>query len=173
MKSIILGLLCLLSVSQIAIAAPPYPLEGLLPRAETVFIGAVTKQNDKKVGFTVCQRLRGENKNEFTLELAGISSQIRLEPNSRYFVISQGDNHSGKPEPIVTLGQRLIGQAGYCGWIMFPIKNNGEETYLEHIASHSGDGRWTLVTLDQAKTIVGQIPYDPDIHGKQQTQTIG
>ncbi len=168
MKSILILLLSALWVGQVAIAAPAYPLEGLLPRAETVFIGNVSREYDKNIIFTVTERLRGENKNELTFEFVGDSANVRLEPNSRYFIISQGDNHFGKPKPIITLGQSLKGQAGYCGWIMFAVKTEGEQTYLERISSSPSNGR---VTLKHAKKAVEQVPYNPDIYGKRKTQT--
>jgi hypothetical protein len=156
--------LSLLSVCQSASAAPPYSLEGLLPRAEAVFVGNIRAQDGKMVTLTLSEFLRGENKKEFTFELVDASQAMRLEPGSRYFVISQGDNRYGKPKPFVTVGQLLDGQAGYCGWIMFPIKIEDGKSYLKYIASYPGNRR---ITLEQAKESVRKTPYNADIYGKQ------
>lgn len=167
-------LLCLflLLVPQMAMAAPAYPMEGLLPRAETVFVGTVTEQNKDTIVLSVCKHLRGENTKQFTLKLAYWLEGSHLELNSRYFVISQGDNLSGPPEPIVTIGQGIIGQSGYCGWIMFPLDTEGKKTYLRHVDSYAGD-KLIGTTLKGAQKMVKRIPYNPNVRGKRQEQAVG
>ena len=151
-------------------AAPAYPFEGLLPRAEIVFIGRITKHSERDVTFDIVEALRGRA-DQPTLTFGFSSLDDRRLPTaaSSYLVISQGDNHFDKPEAIVSLGQALKGQAGYCGWIAFPIRVDGDAPYLDLI--HTSIGRKpgekpARLTLDKARALTQQVPYRPDLHGK-------
>jgi len=153
----------------VANAALPYPFEGLLPRAETVFIGRVTSHTARDITFEITQALRGgTGQKRLTFLYSGYDDRRLSEVNTPCLVISQGDNHFGKPKSIVSLGQHVKGQAGYCGWIVFPIRTNGAVPYLDLIDTRVGQKpgeKPARLTLDKAKTLIHGNPYRPDLHG--------
>jgi len=159
----------LLTSHYVANASPDYPFEGLLPRAENIFIGRITNHSEKDLTFEMIETLRGHGE-QITLTFGFYSHDDRGLPaaGSSYLLISQGDSHLGKPEAVVSLGQVLKGQAGYCGWIMFPIKRDEGLTYLDLIHTRVGQmpgEKPARLTLDKARTLIQQIPYKPDLHG--------
>ena len=155
-------------------ASPDYTFEGLLPRAETVFIGRITSRSDKDVTLEVTENLRGGSaQRAFTFRyddrrLSGVNDPL--------LVISQGDNHFGKPQSRISLGQYPKGQAGYCGWIAFPLRTDQGVVYLDLIRTlgdqKEGATRVRL-TLAKARTLIGQTPYKPDLNGNGAQQLVG
>ena len=150
-------------------AAPDYPFEELLPRAETIFIGRITNHSEQAVTFEICELLRGHTEQKtITLRFYSLDDKRLPEAGSSYLVISQGDNHFGKPEAIVSLGQVLKGQAGYIGWIALPMKADDNSPYLDLIHTRVGQkpsGNPARLTLEKARELIQQIPYKPDLHG--------
>jgi hypothetical protein len=164
-----LVLLLILQPYYAANAAPAYPFEGLLPRAETVFIGRITKHAERDVTFEVVEALRGRaDQPTLTFGFSGLDDRRLPTAASSYLVISQGDNHFGKPKAIVSLGQALKGQAGYCGWIAFPIRVDGRAPYLDLINTSVGrkpGEKPARLTLDAARELTQQVTYSPDLQG--------
>jgi hypothetical protein len=159
----------LLTSYHVTNAALPYPFEGLLPRAETVFIGRIKSHTAQNVTFEIMETLRGGlTQNTLTLRYSGYDDRKLSEVSTPCLVISQGDNHFGKPESIVSLGQYVKGQAGYCGWIAFPIRSDGDVLYLDLIDTRVGQKpgeKPARLTLDEAKILIQGYPYRPDLHG--------
>lgn len=165
-----LVIVLLLTPHHVAHAALSYPFEGLLPRAETVFIGRVTSHTTQDITFEITQALRGgTGQKTLTFLYSGYDDRRLSEVNTPFLVISQGDNHFGKPKSVVSLGQPLKGQAGYCGWIVFPIRANGDGLYLDLIytlvGQKPGGEKPERLTLDKAKSLIQGSPYRPDLHG--------
>jgi hypothetical protein len=168
--SMSLVIFLLLITHYVANASPNYPFEGLLPRAETIFIGRKTNHSEKDFTLEIIETLRGHT--EQTTLTFGFSSHDDSglsAAGSSYLVISQGDTHFGNSAAIVSFGQVLKGQAGYCGWIAFPIKRDRGLTYLDLIHTRVGQKRGekpARLTLNRARALIQQIPYKPDSHCK-------
>ena len=160
----------LLIGSWIAPAAPNYPLEILLLRSETVFIGRVSTATDEKVILTVSKVLRGSNQlMNGNLAFRRDSGGSPPTKGATFFVLSQGDNHFGKPEQIISIGQPSKGQAGYRGWIMLPIIREEKTEIVGLIGSSKVKAYRGMLTLDQAKQLVREADYKPDLYGKPPT----
>jgi hypothetical protein len=163
-------ILLLLAPSQAVGASMPYSFEALLPRAETAFIGRVTGHSAQDITFEITEALRGGTAQKtLTFRYSGYDDRRLAKASTVFLVISQGDNHFGKPEPVVSLGQLVKGQAGYRGWIAFPIRANGAVIYLDLICTRAGQKpgeKPARLTLDRAKTLIQENPYRPDLHGK-------
>ena len=162
-------IILLLLINYKAHASPDYPFEGLLPRAETIFIGRVITHTDQDVTFQVVELLRGHADQANSLfRYSGFDDRRLSEVTVPCLVISQGDNHFGKPDAIVSLGQYVKGQAGYRGWIAFPIRMDGDRTYVEfaytRVRQKPGE-KPARLTMAEARTLIRQVPYKPDLHG--------
>jgi hypothetical protein len=149
-------------------AAPAYPFEELLPRAETIFIGRVINRSEQDVTFEIVEELRGPaGQPTLMVGFSGLDDRSLPTAGYSYLIISQGDDHFGKPNAIVSLGQVLKGQAGYCGWIAFPIREDGDSPYLDLIHTSIGQKPGenpARLTLDKARALIQQVPYKPDLH---------
>lgn len=143
----------------INIFSPAYSFEGLLPRAETIFIGRLGNHSEKEAAFEILEVLRGQaDQAPPTFGFSGYGDQRLTAAGQSYLIISQGDKHFGKPKAIISVGQVLKGQAGYCGWIAFPLKKDGNSIYLDLIGQKPGTNPARL-TLDKAKVLAQRIPY--------------
>jgi hypothetical protein len=166
---VIFAIVLLFQFSLVVRASTDYPFEGLLPRAETVFIGRIKSHSEQDVTFEITETLRGGTaQNTLTFRYSGYDDRRLSEVSTPCLVISQGDNHFGKPESIVSLGQYVKGQAGYCGWIAFPIRPDGDVLYLDLIRTLAGQKPGenpTRLTLDKARTLIQQVPYRGNLHG--------
>ena len=162
-------ILLLLQPYYAAKAAPAYPFERLLPRAETIFIGRIINHSAQDVTFEIDEALRGRaDRPALTFGFSSLDARRLPTAGSSYLVISQGDNHFGKPKAVVSLGQVLKGQAGYCGWIAFPIREDGDSPYLDLVRTSIGqkpDENPAGLRLDKARALIRQVPYKPDLHG--------
>jgi hypothetical protein len=106
MKTVPLAVLALGLVSSVAVASPPWLLEGLLTRAKIVFIGKVTGIEKRSVTLEVVSWERGKNeKKSFTFLLA--DDERKPEKDERYFVFSQGNDEFGEPKDVVQTRQGL------------------------------------------------------------------
>lgn len=165
-----LVILFLLQSYHAAIGAPDYPFEGLLPRTETIFIGHITKQSQQNVTFEISEVLRGQTPQKTMMfEFSGVDDRRLPESGSSFLVISQGDNHFGKPKAVISLGQVLKGQAGYCGWVAFPLRVVDDSQYLDLIYTRVGqkpDEKPARLTLEKARILIQQVLFQPDLHGK-------
>ncbi len=149
--------------------APDYSFEGLLPRAQTIFIGHITKYSQPGLTFEIDEVLRGTMPQKtVALGFTGLDD-LRLSgvPGSSYLVISQGDNHFGKPKAVVSLGQPLKGQAGFCGWIAFPLRRRVDNYCLDLIYTRLGQKpveNPARLMLEMARALILQVPFKADLH---------
>jgi hypothetical protein len=150
-------------------ASLPYPFEGLLPRAETVFIGRIKNHTEQDVTFEITEKLRGGTAPKtLSFHYSGYDDRRLSDVSVPCLVMSQGDDHFGKPEPIVSLGQKVKGQAGYRGWIAFPIRTDGDVIYLDLISTLAGQkpgDKPARLTLGKARTLIHEVPYKPNLNG--------
>lgn len=167
-RSILLVILLHLVASGVTSAAPAPPLEWYLLRAETVFIGCIADRTDKDVSFQVIELLRGQAKQANNLRRYAIDKEGFVTKESpTWLVISQGDNHFGKPNPLMSLGPQLDGQSGYRGWIAFPIREDGVEPRLDHVytfVDHKAGEPLMSLTLRKAKVLIDQFLYKPNLN---------
>src|SRR5215216_7693259 len=92
-------ILLLLQPYYAAQAAPAYPFERLLPRAETIFIGRLINHSAHDVTFEIVEALRGHaDQPTLTFGFSSLDDRRLPTAGSSYLVISQGDNHFGKPK---------------------------------------------------------------------------
>jgi hypothetical protein len=158
-------------------ASPDYTFEGLLPRAENVFIGRVTSHSEQDVTLEVTENLRGGSaQRALTFRYSGYDDRRLSGVNDPFLVISQGDNHFGKPQSQISLGQYPKGQAGYCGWIAFPLRTDQGVVFLDLIrtlADQKEGATRVRLTLAKARTLIGQIPYRPNLNGNGAQQGVG
>lgn len=188
-KSVILALLLLSPPHNLTEAAPAYSLEGLLKRAEFVYVGRLSEMSqekqpamlstgrgwrhisDRKIHLEVVEVLRGSNddiKGKFGL--LGLSSEARDDRESKlgalFLVLSQGDNYWGRPEPVIALGQPTMGQASYCGWLMFPLSKTDGDGIVAMLKSSKLENGGPL-TLNRVREAVAETRYNPDLYGKR------
>jgi hypothetical protein len=162
-------IIAVLQLALITSAAPAYSFERLLPRAETIFLGRTISRSDDGVTFQVAEVLRGRiegHEPTFGYHLHAVNSWPS--DTSLFLVISQGDNHFGQPKQVISLGQPLKGQAGYCGWIAFPMKGDGNQLYLDRVQSFMTQKPTTnpgRLTLEEARMFIEKFLYRPNLHG--------
>src|SRR5215475_6910458 len=120
-KSAILTLLLLSTPRSPMGSAPDYSLEGLLKRAEIVYVGRVSELSlekqpamlsigkggsgicDRKIQLEVVEVLRG-NKGDIkgNYGLLGLGNGHEIQLGALFLVLSQGDNYWGRPEPVIS-----------------------------------------------------------------------
>lgn len=147
-------------------AAPDPPFEAYLLRAETIFIGRIADRNNKEVAFEVTELLRGRSKAAINIRRYAIDNEGFVSKGSQiWLVISQGDNHFGKPKQVMSLGPQLDGQCCYRGWIAFPIREDSEGAYVDHVFTFvdwKPGETLAKMTLHKAKMLIQQFSYKPD-----------
>lgn len=148
-------------------AAPAPPFEEYLLRAETIFIGRIASRTDKEVSFEVIEFLRGHT-DQTNLRWYAIDKEGYVSTESpTWLVISQSDNHFGKPKQIMSLGPQLDGQYSYRGWIAFPIREYGDKLYLDHVytfVDQKAGEPLVKLTLNKAKVLIEQFLYKPNLN---------
>jgi hypothetical protein len=179
-KSAILTLLLLSTPRGAVEAAPDYSLEGLLRRAEIVYVGRVSELSlekqpamlsigisDRKIQLEVVEVLRGNKgdiKGNYGLLGLGDGPEIRL--GALFLVFSQGDNYFGRPEPVMSYLQLTIGQASYCGWLMYPLSKTGGDGVVALLHSSKLESNVSL-TLNRVREAVKEEGYNPNLYGKR------
>jgi hypothetical protein len=185
LKYAFLTLFLLFTPRSPAKAAPAYDLEGLLKRAEIVYVGRVSelaleKQpailstgksgssiSDRKIQLEIVEILRGSKGDiKGNYGLLGLGDRPEIRPGAFFLVLSQGDNYWGTPEPVMSFHQLTKGQASYCGWLMYPLSNTGEDEVVASLHSSKSENNGPL-TLIRVKEAVGETRYDPDLYGKR------
>jgi hypothetical protein len=149
-------------------ASPPYPLEDLLRRAETVFVARRLPADE----LAARESKVASRRREVVLEqralvrgrLPDAPLRFTLEPDSQlpagdYVVISQGDDHFGPPTHAIRLGQRIEGQAGYRGWIAFPVEHDARGELLSQMLLGKHFPRAERLDLDALPRFVARHPY--------------
>jgi hypothetical protein len=145
-----------------ALAAPPYPVEGLLLRAKYVFVAQVSGFENGKVALKVATRLRGDPETD---ELTFLFQDITgTEPRKgeRFFVFSQGHDQWGQPKDEIRMAQGLHSQGSYCGWIMLPIHAENGLDIVKNAFSfkfRKPEGGLAPLTLEQAKELVKEAKF--------------
>jgi len=165
-------------------AAPAYNLEELLKRAEIVYVGRVSELSlekqpamlstakggsylsDRKIQLEVVEVLRG-NKEDIkgNYGLLGLGGH-EIPLGALFLVLSQGDNYCGRPEPVMSYGQLTIGQAGYCGWLMYPLSKTGGDGVVAILHSSKLESNVPL-TLNRVREAVRETRYNPNLYGKR------
>src|SRR5215468_4133891 len=184
-KSAILTLLLLSAPRGPVEAAPAYSLEGLLKRAEIVYVGRVSelslgKQSamlstgaggshisDRKIQLEVVEVLRG-NKGDIkgNYGLLGLGDSPEIQLGALFLVLSQGDNYWGRPEPVISYLQFTKGQASYCGWLMYPLSKTGGDGVVALLHSSKLENNIPL-TLNRVREAVREEGYNPNLYGKR------
>jgi hypothetical protein len=183
-KSVIFALLLLVSPPRnLAEVAPAYPLEGLLKRAEFLYVGRLSEMSqekqpallsigesrryisDRKIHLEVVEVLRGRNDDiEGKYGLLGLNEH-EIRPGAIFLVLSQGDNYWGRPEPVIAIGQPTMGQASYCGWLMFPLSKTDGDGIVAMLKSSKSENGGPL-TLNRVREAALETRYTPDLYGK-------
>jgi len=138
-------------------AAPPFPFDELLSRAETVFVGELVRHDATSVEFKVITPLRGKPGASPRFDYDEHTDPAGLLPDkvTRYVVISQGDDYWGKPTTHARLGQGTIGQISFRGWILLPIVGvDVDGAFLVR-----GGRGFVKVKLADVRGIVARSPY--------------
>jgi hypothetical protein len=184
-KSAILTLLLLSTPHSPVEASPDYSLEGLLKRAEIVYVGRVSELSlekqptmlstdaggsyisDGKIQLEVVGVLRG-NKGDIkgNYGLLGMGGRPEIQLGALFPVLSQGDNYRGRPEPIISYLQLKAGQASYCGWLMYPLSKTGGDGVVALLHSSKLESNIPL-TLDRVREAVKEEGYNPNLYGKR------
>ena|SRR5215813_764019 len=166
-------------------AAPAYDLEGLLKRAEIVYIGRVSELSlekqpailstgisgssisDRKIQLEIVEVLRGsKGAIKGNYGLLGLGDNPEIQPGAFFLVLSQSDNYWGTPEPVMSFHQLTKGQGSYCGWLMYPLSKTGGDGIVASLHSSKYEHNGQL-TLNRVKEAVGETRYDPDLYGKR------
>jgi hypothetical protein len=175
-RSSLLVILLQLLAAGATSAAPAPPLESYLLRAETVFIGCIVDRTDKDVSFEVVELLRSQAREANSLRRYAIDKEgFVMKESPTWLVISQGDNHFGKPKQIMSLGPQLDGQSSYRGWIAFPIREDGDEPRLDQVytfVDHKAGEPLMRLTLRKARVLIDQFRYKPNLHDTVPNQSL-
>jgi len=184
-KSAILILLLLSTPPSHPEAAPAYSLEGLLKRAEIVYVGRVSELSvekqpamlstgrgwssisDRKIQLEVVEVLRG-NKGDIkgNYELLGLGDRPEIQLGALFLVFSQGDNYWGRPEPVISYLQQTAGQASYCGWLIYPLSKTEGDGVVALLHSSKLESNLPL-TLNRVREAVKEEGYNPNLYGKR------
>jgi hypothetical protein len=151
-------------------AAPAPPLEGDLSRAETVLIGRlISKPDATHFIFQVGTVLRGRA--EATMTLAFDEGGADASVGSLCLLVSQGDDHYGRPRPVV--GRPMDSQGAWRGWLELPISTADGHQFVETVYSFAdgqpfSDGSLASpkLSIERVKSLIDRYPYNPCIHDK-------
>lgn len=156
------------------LAAPAYPLDGLLVRAKFVCVADVSEIDGTNIVLVVQTNLRGEPGTN-TLRFKVDAEWGKPEKGQQYFVFSQGHDRWGEPKDEIKLSQGLDCQGSYCGWIMLPIKTTNGLTTVQNAFSFKfrkpEEGIGPL-TFEQAKELVEKIEFKAEKNSKQGEGTL-
>ncbi len=109
-------------------ASPPAPLEDLLGRAEMVRLMRVTAVTSTDATLEIAETLRGP-KTKAPMTFAVEPMQGQPDVGQQYLVISHGEKVPSPPQPLLSLGEPVLG-GDYRGWIAFPITSEEGKTYV-------------------------------------------
>ena len=152
-----------------ALAAPAYPLDGLLVRAKFVCVADVSGFDGTNVVLVVQTNLRGEPGRN-TLCFKVDAEWGKPEKGQQYFVFSQGHDHWGEPKDEIKLSQGLDCQGSYCGWIMLPIKKTDGVVVVQNAYSfkfRKPEERIGPLTFEQAKELVEKTEFKTEKNSEQ------
>src|SRR2546430_600275 len=91
---VLFAIVLLSQFSFVVRASTAYTFEGLLPRAETVFIGRIKSHTKQDVTVEITEMLRGTTAQKtFTFRYSGYDDKRLSDVTVPCVVISQGDNH--------------------------------------------------------------------------------
>jgi len=185
LKSAILTLLLLATPRSLVEAAPAYSLEGLLTRAEIVYVGRVSELSlekqpamlstgeggshisDRKIQLEILEVLRGDKGDiKGNYGLLGLEDRPEIQLGALFLVFSQGDNYWGRPEPVMSYLQLTKGQASYCGWLMYPLSKTGGDGVVALLHSSKLENNVPL-TLNRVREAVRVERYNPNLNGKR------
>ena len=184
-KSAFLTLLLLSAPRSPVEAAPAYSLEGLLKRAEIVYVGRASELSlekqpamlstgaggshiyDRKIQLEVVEVLRG-NKGDIKENYGqlGLGDRLEIQLGALFLVLSQGDNYWGRPETVISYLQLTKGQASYCGWLMYPLSKTGGDGVVASLHSSKLENNIPL-TLNRVREAVREEGYNPNLYGKR------
>ncbi len=146
----------LVLTAAVARASPPWPLEGLLQRAETVFIGR--RLPGEFLVFQPTRMLRSGVKIPKSFRLGGWHTAL---PPGDYLVFSQGDPDFGPPTDEIESDQGIEGQGGYCGWIALSLERDAHGRFTIYGMSEKAVPQSQRLDLDALVALVKRSPYDP------------
>lgn len=153
MKSLVVSCLMVAAVA----AAPPAPSGELLVRAETVGVFTLDGQDGQRARFVPVTTFRGAAK---PLALR-IDRKSLPKDVTRYFVFSQGDRRFGPPTDVAQVGQGVIGQRGFRGWLLYPIHRVHDGDVVDaFLIAADGTPRFDgAIAVDRLAAFVAQHPY--------------
>ncbi len=146
--------LCL--VTSFAHASPAFTFAQLLRRADTVAVVTLTHHDAKHVTLSQTTVVRGAFGKGIVLKVIGeIAPPADV---TTFVVLSQLDPHIGAPEPVVRIGQGLEGQAGYLGFLLYPVRTIGGRAQIDPAFLIKADG---AIAIDQLPAIAKRAPFRP------------
>jgi len=147
-------------------AAPDPPLEGILDRAENIFIGRVTSTvPGKSATYEVVEVLRGTLTGKETLLFEDGFHVDRI--GDRCLLLSQGDSRYGGPRPVI--GLPLDGQEIWRGWMTIPMRVVDGREFVRWFSTvdlkpGAPFNPWT--SIDEVKSLIKRFPYDSHVNDK-------
>ncbi len=151
-----LAALFVLALCATAAASPPWTFGELLGRAQSVAVIEVEAQDGAIVTFAAKTIERGSFVAHKKLRL---QADAALTIGARYVAISQGDPVRGPPTSDARIGQGIEGQAGFRGWLLYPVRTLRGREQIDPGLLTRGDGP---ITLDHLAAVVKQSPYRTD-----------
>jgi hypothetical protein len=148
----------LFALAGVASASPPYPFSGLLARAKTVFLGHVEFSDGGRLVIDVDTVLRGKPPEPVHLVYENGGGMLPKDAK-KLVVISQGGDSHGKQTDHYSVGQEMDGQAGYCGWIVFPVTADGQVSGAYEFTPPPVEMR--TVRENEVAPIVKRAKYNP------------
>ena len=139
-------------VSSLAAASPPWALTSLMRRAETVALVIIDTRDPHGITLHAKTVYRG------TITQDALQIDRATLPNGAYVFValSQGDKPSGPPTDEVRVGQGGVGQAGYRGWLLFPLGHEHGHAVIDSQWLSMWDGE---IRIDRLTSIVAAHPY--------------
>jgi hypothetical protein len=149
-------------VSVSAFASKAGPFAGLLGRAETVALVTLSGHDATSATFTLDKLYRGAFAAKQMLRLGPTTTPPTIPETlpagvTHFVAISQGDDRR-PPTDILEVGQGIKGQAGFQGWIIYPVRHIHGQDVIDPKYLIDDDGTLAIARLDK---LVDDTPYHP------------
>jgi len=146
--------MCVLALGTTVSASPAWDFAGLLARAQSVAVVTVEAHDGAIVTFAPTTVVRGSfsphKKLRFRTD-AAFDAGV-----THYVAISQGDPARGPPTSDARIGQGIEGQAGFRGWLLYPVRTLHGREQIDPTLLIGDDG---AIALDHLAAVVKKSPY--------------
>jgi hypothetical protein len=176
MKTLLFFAAIYLGFSHFSQAGPDLPLEARFKRSEKVMLAHVVSVKEHTVIFRRTELLRGDIAAEITLSLSeGMEWVLSKGTSDKDFLLfSQGDARYGPP--LAVLDATMDGQGVFRGWMVFPIRTEGDTVYVvgthsivdgKYVTDGKTDDGYNKLSLVRVKRLLETFSYDPHVNDKR------